>query len=268
MLSFKKIFILVIVALLLLSCADSEDPIRAETKSWSVQKLYTEANTALSKKSYSRAIKLYQILEATYPYGTYSQQGMLDLAYAYYQNDQQELALATIDQFIATYPTNTNMDYALYLKGYINYKSDNGLLSRFTRQDLSERDPTNLQEAYKAFNELVSKYPNSKFAPDARDKMNRLITAMARGELYRARYYMGVKAYLAAVSRSQSVITNYPNTPFVEEALAMQVVAYSSLGQPYLSQQTQKVLTLNFPHSRYLKQAWSYHDMAWYAFWR
>jgi len=261
-------FILGILTFFLISCSDSEDPIRAETKGWSVQKLYSEASTALEKKSYSRAIKLYQVLESTYPYGVYSQQGMLDLAYAYYQNDQPELALPTIDQFMDTYPTNSNMDYALYLKGYINYKNDNGLLSRFTGQDLSERDPKSLQEAYKSFNQLVTAYPNSKFTPDARDRMNRLITALARGEIYRARYYMGVKAYLAAIGRSQNVITNYPNTPFVEEALAIQVIAYANLGQMYLSQETKKVLALNFPNSTYLKQPWTYQDIAWYAFWR
>ena len=139
--SFKKTIVLVILALFIAACSDSDDPVKEETKGWSVQKLYFAASTALGKRSYSRAIKLYQVLESTYPYGVYAQQGLLDLAYAYYQNDQPELALPTIDQFISTYPTNTNMDYALYLKGYINYKNDNGLLSRFTGQDLSERDP-------------------------------------------------------------------------------------------------------------------------------
>ncbi len=127
--SFKKMLVLVILALFLAACSDSDDPVKEETKGWSVQKLYSAASTALGKKSYSRAIKLYQVLESTYPYGVYAQQGLLDLAYAYYQNDQPELALPTIDQFITTYPTNSNMDYALYLKGYVNYKNDNGLLS-------------------------------------------------------------------------------------------------------------------------------------------
>jgi outer membrane protein assembly factor BamD len=265
---FVRLLSLAILAFFLISCSDSEDPVRAETRGWSVQKLYNEASLELSKKNYGRAIKLYNVLESTYPYGIYAQQGMLDLAYAYYQDDKPELALPTIEQFISTYPTNNNMDYALYLKGYINYKNDNGLLSRFSGQDLSERDPRGVIEAYKAFSQLVTKYPSSRFTPDAKDKINRLINALSRGEIYRARYYMNINAYLAAISRSQSVVVNYPNTPNVEEALAIQVAAYKALGQTKHSQDTAKVLALNFPRSKYNKEAWTYQDIAWYAFWR
>lgn len=260
--------LLAILAFFLVACSDSDDPIREETKNWSVQKLYAQASTSLAKKSYTRAIKLYQMLESTYPYGVYAQQGLLDLAYAYYENDQPELALPTIDQFISTYPTNENMDYALYLRGFINYSNDNGLLSKFTGQDLSERDPKGVQEAYKAFSELVATYPNSRFAPDARDKINRLVNAMSRGEIYRARYYMSINAYLAAIGRAQLVISNYPNTMFVEEALAIQVSAYEKLGQPGLGQSVQKVLAINFPKSQYLSHEWKNTDIAWFAFWR
>lgn len=265
----RKIFIPVIVAFFMLSCSsDNLDPVRAETKGWSVEKLYNEASSQLAKHNWSRAIKLYEVLEGTYPYGTYAQQGMLDLAYAYYNSDSPELAIPEIDMFIKTYPTNPNMDYALYLKGYINYYNDNGLLSRFSKQDLSERDPKGLRDAYFAFAEVAKRFPNSKYAPDARDKMNRLVNALARGELFRARHYMQIKAYLAAINRAQALIRDYPNTTYVEEALAMQVVAYRELGELTLSQQTQQVLTMNFPKSMYIKKPWEYQDMPWYSFWR
>lgn len=268
MLSIKNFIACIILIFLLCSCASDTDTIRNETKSWSVQKLYTEASSELAKKNYARAIKLYQVLESTYPYGNYAQQGLLDLAYAYYQSDKQDMALPTIDQFIATYPTSPNMDYALYLKGYINYKNDNGLLASFTGQDLSERDPKGLDEAYKAFYTLATDYPNSKYSPDAKLKINYLVNALARGELYRARYYMGIKAYLAAISRSQNVILNYTNTIYVEEALAIQILAYKRLNQPELSSGVNKVLAVNFPKSKYLKHTWKNQEMAWYAFWR
>lgn len=265
---YVRLLILAILTFFILSCSDSDDPVRAETKGWSVQKLYAEASSELANKNYSRATKLYQVLESTYPYGVYAQQGLLDLAYAYYQDDKPELALPTIDQFISTYPTNVNMDYALYLKGYINYKNDNGLMSRFSGQDLSERDPKSVLEAYQAFSTLVTTYPKSKFAPDAKDKINRLINALSRGEIYRSRYYMSIKAYLAAIGRAQSVVTNYPNTPYVEEALAIQVAAYHDLAQQKLSSDAQAVLALNFPKSKYLKKQWEYSDIPWYAFWQ
>ena len=258
-----------IVSFFIASCSsDNLDPVREETKGWSVEKLYNEASTQLAKKSWSRAIKLYEVLEATYPYGTYAQQGMLDLAYAYYNSDTPELAIPEIDMFIRTYPTNKNMDYALYLKGYINYYNDNGLLSRFSRQDLSERDPKGLKDAYFAFAEVANKYADSKYAPDARDKMNRLVNALARGELFRARHYMRIQAYLAGLNRAQLLIKTYPNTTYVEEGLAIQVVAYRELGESELSKQIQQVLALNFPKSQYIAVPWTYQDMPWYSFWR
>jgi outer membrane protein assembly factor BamD len=265
---YVRLLLLAILTLFIISCSDSDDPVREETKGWTVQKLYAEASSELANHNYTRSAKLYRVLESTYPYGVYAQQGLLDLAYAYYQDDKPELALPTVDQFITTYPTNVNMDYALYLKGYINYKNDNGLMSRFSGQDLSERDPRSVLEAYKAFTTLVSTYPNSKYTPDAKDKINRLINALSRGEIYRSRYYMSIKAYLAAISRSQSVITNYPNTSYVEEALAIQIVADRNLGQQTLSTNTQKVLALNFPKSKYLTKPWKYNNMPWYAFWQ
>lgn len=269
MLSFKKYLLVVIVAFFLYGCADdSDDSLKMETKGWTVQKLYNTASSDLADKSYAKAIKYYNVLESTYPYGVYAQQGLLDLAYAYYQDDKPELAIPTIDQFISTYPTNINMDYALYLKGFIHYKNDNGLLSRFTKQDLAERDPKGLDDSFKAFSELVNKYPNSKYAPDARDKINRLVNALARGEIFRARYYTVIKAYLAAISRSQNVITNYPNSPYVEEALAIEIKSYQNLGKFSLAAQTYSVLKINFPHSKYLKEDWQNQEMAWYKFWR
>ena len=257
-----------ILSLFIAACSDSDDPVKEETKGWSVQRLYAAASSALAKKSNTRAIKLYEALESTYPYGVYAQQGLLDLAYAHYQNDEPELALPIIDEFITTYPTNTNMDYALYFKGYINYKNDNGLLSSFTGQDLAERDPKGAEDAYKAFSQLIKDYPNSRFTPDAKDKVNRLVSALSRGEIYRARYYMSVNAYLAAISRAQNVISKYPNTTQVEEALAIQAQAYHNLGQDQLSDSVNKVLALNFPNSEYKNKAWDNEDIAWFAFWR
>jgi len=267
--SFFKKLTAVIVSLIVVGCAsDGLDSVREETKGWSVEKIYAEASAKLADHSWSKAIKLYEVLEATYPYGTYAQQGMLDLAYAYYNSDTPELAIPEIDMFIRTYPTNANMDYALYLKGYINYYNDNGLMARFSKQDLSERDPKGLRDAYAAFAEVVEKYPNSKYAPDSKDKMNKLVNALARGELFRSRHYMQIRAYLAAVNRAQLLIKTYPNTAYVEEALAIQVVAYRELGELTLSQQTQQVLAMNFPQSQYVKSPWVYQDMPWYTFWR
>lgn len=261
----RNILLLVMLTCSIISCADSGDPILNETKGWSVQKLYQTASDALSNGSYDRAIKLYNALETTYPYGVYAQQGLLDLAYAYYENDKPELALVTIDQFIMTYPTNTSMDYALYLKGYINFLPDDGFFAKLTKQDQSQLETKGLQEAYRAFYDLVNKYPSSKYVPDARLKINKIVNDLALSELYKARYYMGIKAYIAAINRSQIIITTYMDTQQVEEAIAIEVSAYKQLGQAKLSEDTKKVLAVNFPKSKYLRHDWKYNNGSWYS---
>lgn len=268
MLSCKNVFILLILTLFLSSCADTEKSFSLQTRGWSVEKLYAEASKTLAKHDYPRAIKLYNVLELTYPYGVYAQQGMLDLAYAYYKNSQPELAIPVIDQFINIYPTNHNMDYALYLKGSIDYQNSDKLLFRYTGQDISERNLADLLNAYKTFERLTNEFPQSRFVSDARDKMNQIIILLAKSELYRARYYMAIKAYLAAIGRAQNLIVNFPNTSYVEEALAIQIAAYLNLGETSLSQDTKKVLAINFPKSKYLNKPWLYNDMSWYVFWR
>jgi outer membrane protein assembly factor BamD len=259
----------VILTFFLLSCAsDKLDSIRNDTKNWSAEKIYARANKELVDKNYNEAIKYYRVLEATYPYGKYAQNGMLDLAYAYYSNNEAEFAIPEIDQFMRLYPNSPNMDYALYLKGYINYFQDNGFLAKLGRQDLSERDPKSLREAYDAFFELVNKFPNSRYVDDAKIKINRIVNGLSRGELYRAGHYMQIKAYLAAINRTQTLIKNYPETKYVEDALAIQVVAYKKLGERELSEKSQKVLLTNFPQSPYIKKPWEFKDVPWYSFWR
>ena len=259
----------ILAFIMLFACSsDNLDEIRVETKGWSVEKLYQEASDQLAGHNWNKAIKLYEVLEATYPYGKYAQQGMLDLAYAYYNSDTPELSIPEIELFMKTYPTNENMDYALYLKGYILSYDENGLSTRFSRQDLSERDPQTLREAYGAFSEVVNRYPNSKYVNDSKDKMNKLVNALSRGEMFRAEHYMSIKAYMAAINRAQLLIKNYPSTIYVENALAMQVVAYREMGQLKLSQETESVLEINFPSSPYIKFPWEYKSLPWYTFWR
>lgn len=259
---------MIILSFFIISCSNNSDPLKEEVKNWSVQKLYLTANYQLTKSNYNRAIKLYEVLESSFPYGVYAQVGLLDLTYAYYQNNDIDKALATVDEFITTYPTNANIDYALYLQGYINYKNDNGLLSNYTGQDLSERDSKSEIDALNSFMKLVSEYPHSKYYIDAKNKINILINALARGEIYKARYYMSIKAYLAAVSRTQDLINQYPNTKFVEEALAIEVLAYKKLNMNDLSNSVYNILKLNFKNSYYLNHEWKNTDIAWYKFWR
>jgi outer membrane protein assembly factor BamD len=252
-----------IVILIVVACASQEDPIKQEIKNMTARDVYLKANEALSKSSYEHAIKLYNALEVTFPYGIYAEQGMLDLSYAYYKNSNIPMALATIDQFMITYPSVANKDYALYLKGVINYKGEDSLLKYF-KQDPSELDVDNLKDSYMAFNQLVNDYPTSKYANDAKKYIKIIINNLAKSELNKASYYISIKAYLAAINHAQQIITNYRMSDYVEEALALEVVAYNNLNQTTLSYYTKQILLLNFPNSKYAKSNWQSNNMSWY----
>lgn len=239
-----------------------------ETRGWTVEKLYSEARSELDSSNYTRAEKLYETLEARFPYGRYAQQAQMDMAYTYYKDHEPELSIAAADRFIKLHPSHPNLDYIFYLKGLVYLNTDSSLLAKWGGQDMSERDPKASNDAFLAFREVVSRFPNSKYAPDALAKMNMLVDALGGHEMHVARYYMKRGAYVAAVNRAQSVISNYGNTRYVEEALAVMVSGYDHLGMTQLRDDSRRVLALNYPNSQYLTKPWQAVDMPWWKFWK
>src|SRR5713226_736795 len=138
-----------------------------ETVGWSAQKLYGEAKDAMASKSWDKAIKYLEKLEARYPYGRFAQQAQLDVAYAYWKNAERASALAAADRFIKLYPNHANVDYAYYLKGLVNFNENSGLLSALDDPDMAERDPKGTRDAFEAFKELAARFPDSKYREDA-----------------------------------------------------------------------------------------------------
>lgn len=238
-------------ALLLAACsfADKHDP----KTGWTAEKLYSEAKDALDGGQYDLAIKRYEILEARFPYGRYSQQGQLEIAYAYYKQNEQASAVAAAERFVKLHPNSPNVDYAHYLKGLATFNEDLGMFGRMARQDRTERDPKSARESFDAFKELVQRYPDSRYAPDALARMKYLINALASHEVHVARYYMKRGAYVAAANRAQYALKNYPQAPAQEEALLIMIQAYDVLGMPELRDDAERILRKNFPDSAQLK---------------
>ncbi len=237
-----------------------------ETAGWSAQRLYSEAKDNLNDGDYERAIKLYETLEARYPYGRYAQQAQLEIAYAYYKDQEPISAIAACDRFIKLHPNHPNVDYAYYLKGLANFTEEQGLFSRFSNQDMSERDPKAARESFAAFKELVTRFPDSKYAEDSRARMKYLVNAISANEVHVAKYYLKREAYVAAANRAKSVVTNYPETPAIEEALAIMVVAYDKLGINDLRDDALRVLQHNYPNSKYSRGV-DLGGRAWWKFW-
>jgi len=227
-----------------------------ETKSWSASKLYSEAKSNLNEGSYEKAIKLYEKLEARYPYGRYAQQAQVEIAYAYYKDKDVASAIAAADRFIKLHPNHTSVDYAYYLKGLANFNDDLAVLGKITSsvtgQDMTERDPKSSRESFDAFRDLVTRFPTSKYTPDSIERMNYLVNALASHEVHVARYYMKRGAYVAAANRCQYALTTYPRAPANEEGLLLLVQAYDKLGMTDLRNDAERVMKTNFPDSKYL----------------
>ena len=237
-----------------------------ETIGWSANKLFAEAKSASSEGLYDKAIKYYEKLESRYPYGRFAQQAQMEIAYAYWKSGELPSAIAACDRFIKLHPNHPAVDYVYYLKGLVGFNEDLGLLGNLSRQDPSERDPKAAREAFDAFRELATRFPNSKYTPDAIARMNYLVNALASLELHVARYYMKRGAYLAAINRAQYAVKTYPDAPATEEALFIMVKAYDQLGMNDLRDDSERIMRKNFPNSVYYTRGLE-REVPWWKLW-
>jgi outer membrane protein assembly factor BamD len=236
-----------------------------ETRDWSAEKLYSRGKEELLGGDYKKAINYYEKLEARYPYGKLAQQAQLEIGYAYYKDKDVVSALAAADRFIKLHPNHPNVDYAYYLKGLVNFNEDLGLMGGISGQDLSERDPKAARESFEAFKEVVTRFPDSRYTADSMARMRYLVNAMARNEVRVAEYYLRRQAYVAAVNRAQAVISNYQQSPMVEQALIVLVKAYDALGLTELRDDSSRLLKLNYPNSQFSLA--SLHKRPWWQPW-
>ena len=225
-----------------------------ETEGWSAAKTYEEASSEMESGAYTRAIELYEKLESRYPFGRFAMQAQLDVAYANYKAEEPEAAIAAADRFIKLYPQNPYVDYAYYLKGIVNYNRSVGFLDKYIPTDPSQRDPGAALDAFEDFSELVKRFPDSKYAPDARQRMLYLRNNLAQHEVNVARYYMKRGAYVAAANRANYVIERFQRTPAVQDALEVLADAYRALGEDKLAADAQRVLEVNRKAGRFISE--------------
>jgi outer membrane protein assembly factor BamD len=241
-----------------------EDP----NSTQAVEKLYAEAKEEMASGAWDKAGKLLERVEGRAAGTLLAQQAALDLAYTQYKSGERATSLATLDRFIKLQPSSPALDYAYYLRGIVNFNDNLGVLSMLSRQDLSERDQQASRESYQSFKQVVEQFPNSRYAADAKLRMDYIVNALAEYEVHVARYYFRRGAYVAAVNRAQQSITEFQQAPANEEALAIMVASYERLGMDRLRADAERVLTRNFPNSSYLKGGGTrQRDKAWWQFW-
>lgn len=237
-----------------------------ETLGWSAGKLYSEAKDAQADGAWDKAAKMLEKLEARYPYGRFAQQAQLELGYIYWKGNEIGSAIAACDRFIKLHPNHPGVDYVYYLKGLINFNEDLGIVGYLSSQDPSERDPKAARDSFDALRELATRFPNSKYTPDALSRMNYLVNALASQEVHVARYYTKRGAYMAAANRAQFAVKTYPNAPAIEEAMFILVASYDKLGMSDLRDDADRVMHKNFPNSRYFKDGLD-RKTAWWKLW-
>ena len=225
--------------------------------------MYAVAKDALEYGNLGKAIQYDQRLIARFPFGPYTEQAKLDLAYAQYKTGKREDAYSTINSFIKTYPAQKHIDYAYYLRGVINFDRDRGFLDRYANQDMTKRDQGNTLKSFEDFNALVTRFPNSRYAADARQRMIYLRDNLALAQLNIAKFYLRHGAYVAAANRAKDIVEKYQRTPTAGDALAIMVICYKALNQDKLASNTERVLKLNYPNHPYFAGHWPKHGHWW-----
>lgn len=231
------------------------------------EELYAQAKEEIFGLQYAKGIELLEKLEGRAAGTPLAQQAQLDKAHAHYKNEEPAQAIATLERFMRLHPASPAIDYALYLKGIVNFNEDKGLFSSITRQDLSERDQQAAKESFAAFKELVTRFPNSRYAPDASARMTYIVNSLAEYEVHVARYYYSRGAYVAAVGRAQQAIADYRDAPALEEALHILVQSFEALQLPQLRDDARRVLEANYPQSPYITGKARLRQDPWWKLW-
>ena len=227
-----------------------------QTLNWTADRLYAEAKDEMAAGNWAQGLILLQKLESRYPFGRYAQQAQIDTAYAHWKEGEPALALAAVERFLRLYPNHESVDYVLYLKGLINFNDRASLFTSVSGEDMAERDPKAARVAFDTFKELVTRFPESRYAADSAARLQFLINVLAQNDVHVARYYLRRGAFLAGVNRAQQVINQYQDAPAVEEALAQMIYGYQQLKLDQLAEDTKRVLTTNYPKSLYLKHGY------------
>lgn len=237
-------FLAVLFCLLLSSCSSDDD---LEELNMTEDQLYERVQERIEDQRYDLAEEDLHAIEARFPFGKYAEQAQLDLIYTYYMQYDSAGTRAAAERFIRLHPQHPQVDYAYYMKGLSSFVEGQGLFERFMPTDLTKRDPGAARESFADFSQLITRFPDSIYAADARKRMVYLRNLLARYEVHVANYYFLRGAYLAAANRGRFVVENFQRTPAVPDALAVMVQAYQLLGMNDLADDALANLKENYP---------------------
>ncbi|MGQ7843038.1 outer membrane protein assembly factor BamD [Granulosicoccus sp. 3-233] len=229
---------------ILSGCASQSAPL---AQAGSAEELYRMAKRSLNQGDFLTAIGTFEVLGARYPFGSYTQQAQLDIAYAYLKQDEFDNAINAADRFIKLYPRNENIDYAYYIKGVSHFSRGGSTMERIFPRDMSKVNQQWLRAAFADFDTLVRRFPESRYAEDSLARMAYLKDEMARHELNTAQFYYQRGAMVAVVNRISYLLEHYDGSRHIPNSLALMAAAYEAMGQTDLQQDTLRVLAATAP---------------------
>lgn len=252
------IWLLLACAIALSGCARIKGIFKDEDKNEGVpvEELYTKGRRSMENGNWSSAVETYKRLTAQYPYGAYTEQALMETAYAQFKMGTNEEAISTIDRFLRTYPTHRNTAYMYYLRGLVNSNRDTVFLQKVWTLDASRRDLSTPQQAFNDFSIVTTRYANSRYAEDARARMQALRDMFARHEIETSLYYLRRGAWVAAAGRAKYLLETYPQTRYQNDAVAAMAESYTRLGNETLAADARRVLQANDPNHPWLRGDW------------
>ena len=239
--NFKFFILLPIVSVFIISCNSDGPEIEQPEKIY-----YGQAQKRMAAKNFFGAIEALEAIETRYPFGKYAEQAQVELIYVYFMNSDNDASHAAAEKFIRLHPRHPNIDYAYFMKGLSSYTRDNSLMQRLTESDLSNRDVSGAKQSFSELTEFLTRYPESQYAPYAKQRNIYLRNMIARNELAAADYYLSIDANVAAVRRAKYVIENIPNSSENFRALKVLEKSYKALGYSELYEDVVRILNLNY----------------------
>ncbi len=237
----------------LVACSSSSDKDLEVVPDKSAQALFLDARTSLDNGLYQKAIQLLSAIDSRFPFGPISHQVQVDLIYAYYKSGDSAQGIALSDRFLKLNPKHPNVDYVYYMRSLINISTEENLFQDFAGIDRSDRDPAASRDAFSDLKKILTEYPQSKYAADARKRMIEIRSRLAKYEIAVARFYLKREAFASAANRGRYVVEYYSPSEEVEQALEIMIQSYDKLGLDELKSNAKQVLAVNYPNNRFVK---------------
>ncbi|MAV61684.1 MAG: outer membrane protein assembly factor BamD [Gammaproteobacteria bacterium] len=254
----KYNILLVLMASILVGCNSDGPEIEQPEKIY-----YDQAQKRMNAKNYFGAIESLEAIENRYPFGVYAEQAQVELIYAHFMNSETEASHTAAEKFIRLHPRHPNIDYAYFMKGLSSYTRDREFLTRVSDTDLSNRDISGAKESFAELTEFLTRFPDSQYAPYAKQRNVYLRNMIAKNELAAADYYLTIDAYIAAIRRANYVIENIPNSTENYRALKVLEVSYDALGYSNLLDDLRVVININYPDQESIQKSqqksWSWN---------